>query len=275
MKKICACLVKILSLSLLIALPLAVQASANNFTYYVNDAVGSPVVAMNQAGDVIWRKIYQPYGKASGKDGDNRIGYTGHVEDKPDLVYAGARYYDPDLMRFLSDDPARFTEKNSMSFNRYAYANNNPYRFVDPDGRDPIVSGFSYSSGYLPHYGSDQETVDKMTTGINLVAVALAIPAVGAVAFPAETAAIARVTGNLVERLGSKELKTAVEQVNKGNLDRSILSPEQRKIAADFFREKAGEMRGKFAKEAAEFNQHRADFIEGLTDKIPGQLGRK
>jgi RHS repeat-associated protein len=111
------------------------------FTYYVNDALGSPVVAMNQAGDVVWRKTYQPYGKASGKDGDNRIGYTGHVEDQPDLVYAGARYYDPALGRFLSDDPARFTEKNPMSFNRYAYANNNPYKFVDPDGREIVPSG--------------------------------------------------------------------------------------------------------------------------------------
>jgi RHS repeat-associated protein len=115
--------------------PLCSHAGAK-ITYYVNDALGSPVVAMNQAGDVVWRKTYQPYGKASGKDGDNRIGYTGHVEDQPDLVYAGARYYDPALGRFLSDDPVRFAEKNPMSFNRYAYANNNPYKFVDPDGRE-------------------------------------------------------------------------------------------------------------------------------------------
>lgn len=112
------------------------RADTNNFTYYVNDALGSPVVGMNQAGDVVWRKAYQPYGKAGGKDGDNRVGYTGHVEDKSDLVYAGARYYDPTLGRFLSDDPMRFTEKNPMSFNRYSYANNNPYKFVDPDGRE-------------------------------------------------------------------------------------------------------------------------------------------
>ena len=110
--------------------------AGTKFTYYVNDALGSPVVAMNQAGDVVWRKAYQPYGKASGNDRDNRIGYTGHVEDQPDLVYARARYYDPALGIFLSDDPVRFSEKNPMSFNRYAYANNNPYRYVDPDGRD-------------------------------------------------------------------------------------------------------------------------------------------
>jgi RHS repeat-associated protein len=110
------------------------QAGSLTFTYYATDALGSPVVAMNQAGDVIWRKTYEPYGKASGADGDNRVGYTGHVEEQNGLVYAGARYYDPALGRFLSDDPVRFTESNPMSFNRYAYANNNPYKYVDPDG---------------------------------------------------------------------------------------------------------------------------------------------
>jgi hypothetical protein len=32
-------------------------------------------------------------------------------------------------------DPVGFQEDNLHSFNRYAYANNNPYRYVDPDGR--------------------------------------------------------------------------------------------------------------------------------------------
>jgi RHS repeat-associated protein len=121
-----------------------VQAGSLTFTYYATDALGSPVVAMNQAGDVIWRKTYEPYGKASGADGDNRVGYTGHVEEQNGLVYAGARYYDPALGRFLSDDPVRFTESNPMSFNRYAYANNNPYKYVDPDGRSIATKTIKY-----------------------------------------------------------------------------------------------------------------------------------
>ncbi len=106
-------------------------------TYYGLDATDSPVVAMNQAGTVIWRKTYAPYGKASNKDQDNRIGYTGHAEDQNGLVDAGARTYDPALGIFTSDDPVRFDENNPASFNRYAYANNNPYKFVDPDGGTP------------------------------------------------------------------------------------------------------------------------------------------
>jgi uncharacterized protein RhaS with RHS repeats len=47
-----------------------------------------------------------------------------------------ARYYDPVIGRFYSNDPVGF--KGIHSFNRYAYANNNPYRYVDPDGREGV-----------------------------------------------------------------------------------------------------------------------------------------
>jgi uncharacterized protein RhaS with RHS repeats len=46
-----------------------------------------------------------------------------------------ARYYDPLLARFYSNDPLGFRDVHS--FNRYAYANNNPYRYTDPTGERP------------------------------------------------------------------------------------------------------------------------------------------
>jgi uncharacterized protein RhaS with RHS repeats len=49
----------------------------------------------------------------------------------------GTRYYDPVAGRLLSVDAVGFCEANIHSFNRYAYANNNPYRYFDPDGHDP------------------------------------------------------------------------------------------------------------------------------------------
>ena len=122
--------------SVLALASLAAQASGK-FTYYAVDANGSRVVAMDESGVVIWRKTYAPYGKASGNDRDNRIGYTGHVENANGLVDAGARHYDPALGMFTSDDPVRFDENNPASFNRYAYANNNPYKYVDPSGKTP------------------------------------------------------------------------------------------------------------------------------------------
>jgi hypothetical protein len=51
-----------------------------------------------------------------------------------------ARYYDPVIGRFYSNDPADAIEHMGGAggihgFNRYAYANNNPYKYTDPDGR--------------------------------------------------------------------------------------------------------------------------------------------
>ena len=41
--------------------------------------------------------------------------------------------------RFISMDPAPIEASNHYSVNRYAYANNNPYKYIDPDGRLPVI----------------------------------------------------------------------------------------------------------------------------------------
>lgn len=108
------------------------------FVYYHNDALGTPVAASDQNGSVVWRKQYLPFGEKSTdtQSSDlNSIGYTGH-KDEPalGLVYMSARLYDPVIGRFYSVDPIEVTE-DPATYNRYSYANNNPYRYVDPDGR--------------------------------------------------------------------------------------------------------------------------------------------
>ena len=91
--------------------------------------------------------MYEPYGARRGlvDVGDDPTGgawYAGHLEDPTTgLLYAGARWYSPQIGRFLGLDPADFDEANVHSFSRYAYANNNPYAFVDPDGREGIALG--------------------------------------------------------------------------------------------------------------------------------------
>ena len=54
-----------------------------------------------------------------------------------------ARYYDPVIGRFYSNDPVdalgHMQRGNPVhGFGRHTYANNNPYRYTDPDGRAPI-----------------------------------------------------------------------------------------------------------------------------------------
>lgn len=45
------------------------------------------------------------------------------------------RYYDPVAGRFLSTDPVLTDINTAASFNKYTYALNNPYKYIDPDGR--------------------------------------------------------------------------------------------------------------------------------------------
>jgi RHS repeat-associated protein len=116
-----------------------VSVSAGETVRYVHtDAAGTPVAASDQAGNLLWRQGYRPYGErvgtASGLTGQ-RVGFHGKEADATGLQYFGARYYDPVLGRFLGVDPAGFDEGNVHSVNRYAYGNNNPFKYRDPDGK--------------------------------------------------------------------------------------------------------------------------------------------
>lgn len=100
------------------------------------DALGSPIAVTNATGAVIERNDYEPYGTIIGKPNYQGFGFTGHLQDsETGLAYMQQRYYDPTVGRFLSVDPVTALSSPVGMFNRYKYAANNPYRFVDPDGR--------------------------------------------------------------------------------------------------------------------------------------------
>ncbi len=102
-----------------------------------------PLAATDESGRLLWKESYRPYGERllnGASPGANRLWFGGKPQD-PDtgLSYLGARYYSPQLGRFVGVDPKAVDPENLHSFNRYAYGNNNPYKFVDPDGRNPLL----------------------------------------------------------------------------------------------------------------------------------------
>jgi RHS repeat-associated protein len=126
-------------LALLCLSAVAMTARAvETITYYHLDALGSPVAATDEQGNLKWREDYKPYGEKIRNEpasASNSRAYTGHPHDNDTgLTYAGARYYDPVIGRFMAIDPKGFGEGNLQSFNRYKYGNNNPYKYVDPNG---------------------------------------------------------------------------------------------------------------------------------------------
>jgi RHS repeat-associated protein len=105
-----------------------------------HDHNGSPISATWAGGGLLFKQSYQPYGEDSDSSGGyTKLGFTGATQDTANLSYMGRRYYNPKIGRFLSIDPEEADPADIHSYNRYAYANNNPNRYVDPDGASPIT----------------------------------------------------------------------------------------------------------------------------------------
>jgi RHS repeat-associated protein len=108
--------------------------SSNTIRYQHTDVLGSVIAESNTAGTITSSSVYQPFGERIGGQ-KTGLGFTGHLEDTDiGLTYMQQRYYDPVIGRFYSNDPVGFTASNPMMFNRYAYGNNNPYKYTDPTG---------------------------------------------------------------------------------------------------------------------------------------------
>ncbi|WP_295941221.1 RHS repeat-associated core domain-containing protein [uncultured Xanthomonas sp.] len=114
----------------------AFSASAQTVRYIHTDGLGSVVLVTDKDRNPVTRSEYEPYGSLLNRPIMDGPGYTGHVIDAATgLNYMQQRYYDPGLGEFISTDPVSAYENPFKGFNRYLYANGNPYTFKDPDGR--------------------------------------------------------------------------------------------------------------------------------------------
>ncbi len=161
---------------LLLCLGFVARAQTTITVEYIHtDALGSPVAVTNEAGQVIERTQWEPYGAAIGKPAYDGPGYTGHVMDgATGLTYMQQRYYDPMIGRFLSVDPVTANSGTGANFNRYWYANNNPYKFTDPDGRESACFVNGVGCGLRPYTDEDREKMKVAMaglTGMTLLAV--------------------------------------------------------------------------------------------------------
>jgi RHS repeat-associated protein len=82
---------------------------------------------------------YQPFGATttSGGTTTNAFGFTGRETDGNGLQYYRARYYDPRIGRFISEDPLELAGGDA---NFYTYVANSPINFVDPLGLRPLTA---------------------------------------------------------------------------------------------------------------------------------------
>lgn len=121
--------------------PLAAQdspAEQVQVRYYHHDYINSVDVLTDQNGAVAHRVLFKPYGEVydPSSRGDYRDEFTGQEWDPSSrLYYFQARFYDPQLGRFLTPDSEVGNSPFAPSaFNRYAYAGGNPILYNDPSG---------------------------------------------------------------------------------------------------------------------------------------------
>ena len=109
--------------------------------YYHYDNIGSTTLLTDAAGKVIERFVYGTYGELLSEVTKKvRFLYNGAygvTTDDNGLYYMRARYYNPDIKRFINQDIKVGDIGSSQSLNRYAYCEGNPVSLIDPFGLSP------------------------------------------------------------------------------------------------------------------------------------------
>jgi RHS repeat-associated protein len=113
--------------------------------YFLLDQYGSIDTITDALGKVVEVQKFSPFGRrmdpsnpggpAPARKTPVRLGFTGHEHDDDlGLINMRGRLYDPGLGRFISPDPVYPDLTRAIGLNSYAYAANNPMRFIDPSG---------------------------------------------------------------------------------------------------------------------------------------------
>ncbi|MCL5282668.1 MAG: RHS repeat-associated core domain-containing protein [Planctomycetes bacterium] len=141
--------------------PISMIESAGSYagTYYYHfDGLGNVVGLTNASGNTVEVYEYDVYGRLGASDAShpNRLLFTGREYDKETgLYYYRARYYNPQIGRFLQTDPAGYGD----GMNWYIYCRNSPTFLLDPSGciTIPIIPtpfippGWSQPKKKTPH----------------------------------------------------------------------------------------------------------------------------
>jgi len=192
------------------------------------------------------RYTYEPYGAPANGTYEQGPGYTGHVTDAlTGLSYMQQRYYDPTIGRFLSIDPVGVSPINGLNFNRYWYANNNPYRYTDPDGRNAVAflgGVVTESWNAVNGRGFDGAMVmGALADGYNGEGngfVSAAIEDASAVATVAGGVGALRAAGSLVKQTGEKIVsrlaKGAIKDDVKGSVRQIVKAGDEKVMGSEF-----------------------------------------
>jgi RHS repeat-associated protein len=138
-------------------------------SYYDADGLGSVTSLTNSAGAAAQTYTYDSFGNVTGSSGSltNPFQYTGReLDSETGLYYYRARYNDPKIGRFITEDPLQFGSGDS---NFYNYVAQNPVNYTDPTGRFKVPGtnwcGPDWTGGLVEEYRPDHSALYKNPLG--------------------------------------------------------------------------------------------------------------
>ncbi len=126
--------------------------SSSSRQYYLTDGLGNVRYLTNSSGTTLNTYATDPFGgnqTGTGSTANNYIYQDEQKDLESGLTYLRARYYDPSIGRFTSQDPLSGTLGDTTTQNGYNYANNNPVNFSDPSGMITIVLSLHAALGFF------------------------------------------------------------------------------------------------------------------------------
>jgi RHS repeat-associated protein len=147
--------------------------------YVYTDHLGSIVSVTNETGSIIAEQNFDAWGRNRNPNNwtYNSVptapvwlyrGYTGH-EHLPvfGLINMNGRLYDPIVGRMLSvDNFVHGSGTSTQGFNRYSYVLNNPLRYKDPSGENPILLGAALIGG-VANVWVNWDKIDNFKEGLS------------------------------------------------------------------------------------------------------------
>lgn len=141
--------------------PHSVRMANGAIYYYTTDFPGNVVALINKNRQIVARYTYDDFGHSNpvvDSIGGQPLRFAGRELDAATgLYYMRARWYDPDLARFISEDPIGL----EGGLNLYAYVGNNPMNALDPSGLCIRRDGASQSDKKRVKTGEETWCEDK------------------------------------------------------------------------------------------------------------------
>lgn len=128
------------------------EETQGTYRTYHYDLRGSTVALTDENGNDTDRFEYGPYGELTNHSGTTQTpflynGRDGVMTDANGLYYMRARYYNPDIKRFISEDEFEGFPTSPQTQHKYLYCENNPINKVDPNGDYALAAGLYFIPG--------------------------------------------------------------------------------------------------------------------------------